>query len=49
MKLSDFIEELQKIAKKSGDPNAVDVRMADYLPVMRPKYKEGDVFITDQE
>lgn len=47
MKLPDFIKELQKISKRLKRPEGVEVRMADYIPVVSPVFIDNIVFITD--
>lgn len=49
MKLQQFIEALENIAKNVDNPKAIDVRMADYIPVVNPVLKDNTVFITDIE
>lgn len=47
MKLKEFIKELEDISKGISSPNEVEVEMADCIPVVKPIYKDGTVFITD--
>lgn len=47
MRLKEFIEELEDISKSIDCPDKVEVEMADCLPVVRPIFKDGTVFITD--
>lgn len=47
MKLSKFIDELQSIARRAKNPQEVEVRMADSIPVVKPILKKGTVYITD--
>ena len=47
MKLIQFIQELEDIAKNIDIPNSVEVEMADCIPVVRPVYKNNTVYITD--
>jgi hypothetical protein len=47
MKLKNFIKDLEEISKKVDDIDKVEVEMADCIPVVRPIYKNGTVFITD--
>jgi len=47
MELIEFIEALKDISKVADNPNIIEVRMADYAPVVKPIYKSNIVFITD--
>jgi hypothetical protein len=47
MKLKDFIKDLEEILSKIDRPDKVEVEMADCIPVVRPIFKDGTVFITD--
>ena len=47
MKLKEFIKELESISKNIDNPSKVEVGMADCVPVVKPIFKEGTVFITD--
>lgn len=47
MKLKTFIKELENIAINIENPDKVEVEMADCMPVVKPIFKEGAVFITD--
>ena len=47
MKLDDFIDELEKISRAVDNPEAISVKMADYIPVVKPVFKDNIVFITD--
>lgn len=49
MPLHEFIEQLQSIANAVDDARTVPVQMADTLPVVAPLYKDGVVYISDQE
>lgn len=49
MKLRDFIKELENISQSVDNPDRVEVKMADYIPVVSPVYKDNIVFITDIE
>lgn len=49
MTLKEFIKELVNISKKIDNSDAVEVKMADYIPVVKPIYKNNTVFITDIE
>lgn len=49
MKLKDFIKELENISQSIDNPDKVEVKMADYIPVVSPVYKDDIVFITDIE
>lgn len=49
MKLQRFIKELENIAKNVENPKAIDVRMADYISVVNPIFRDNTVFITDIE
>jgi len=48
MKLNKFVEALENIAKNTDKPDVTEVVMADYIPVAKPIFKDGMVFITDQ-
>ena len=47
MKLKEFIKELENISRNIDNPDKVEVEMADYIPVVKPVYKDNTVFITD--
>ena len=47
MKLIQFIQELEYVAKNIDRPDRVEVEMADCIPVVRPVYKNNTVYITD--
>ena len=47
MKLKEFIKELENISKSIDNPHKVEVEMADCIPVVKPIFKDGTVFITD--
>lgn len=47
MKLREFIKKLEDIFRNVDNPNKVEVEMADCIPVVRPIFKDGTVFITD--
>ncbi|MEK7500755.1 MAG: hypothetical protein AAB642_01365 [Patescibacteria group bacterium] len=47
MKLKKFIKELQNILKSVSNPDTVEVKMADCIPVVKPSLKDGTVYITD--
>lgn len=47
MKLKAFIQELENISRSIDNPDRVKVEMADCIPVVRPIFKDGTVFITD--
>ena len=47
MKLKEFIKGLENIAGNLDNPDKVEVTMADYIPVVKPIYKNNTVFITD--
>ena len=47
MNLSKFIKELENIRKQTDKPDQIEVRMADFISVVRPILKENNVFITD--
>ena len=47
MKLTKFITELKNISNKIDNPDTVEVEMADCVPVVKPIFKDGTVFITD--
>lgn len=49
MNLRDFIKELEKISEKVGQPEKVEVQMADTIPVVKPVFRDGVVYITDIE
>lgn len=49
MKLSKFIKELEKISKSVEHPEKVEVQMADTIPVVKPFFIDGVVYITDIE
>jgi len=43
MELIEFIEALKDISKVADNPNIIEVRMADYAPVVKPIYKSNIV------
>lgn len=47
MKLPNFIKELQNIARSVKRPDTVRVQMADTIPVVKPVFQDGVVYITD--
>lgn len=47
MKLNDFIDELKSISKSTDNPDMIEVKMADDVPVVSPIYYDNSVFITD--
>lgn len=47
MKLIQFIQELEDIAKNIDRPDRVEVEMADCIPIVRPVYKNNTVYVTD--
>ncbi|OGL85873.1 hypothetical protein A3I40_00645 [Candidatus Uhrbacteria bacterium RIFCSPLOWO2_02_FULL_48_12] len=47
MKLNKFIKELENIARRVDKSDDLEVEMADCIPVVRPVFKDGTVFITD--
>lgn len=47
MKLKEFIKELKRISHQVDNSDKVEVQMADCIPVVRPIFKEGTVYITD--
>lgn len=47
MKLKQFIQLLENIAKAVDNPGATEVQMADCVSVSVPILKENIVFITD--
>ncbi len=47
MKLIEFIKELKIISGNVAKPDEIEVEMADCIPVIRPIFKDGTVFITD--
>lgn len=49
MKLKEFIKELEDIANRSTAPDEIEVTMTDYIPVVKPKFKDGIVFISDMK
>ncbi len=49
MKLLEFIKALECIAKKTNNPEVVEVKMADYIPAVTPILKDDTVFITDYQ
>jgi len=49
MKLKNFINELNKILASTDKPNNVEVTMADCIPVVKPIFKDGVVYITDEK
>ena len=49
MKLKQFIKALESILENVDAPEAVEVQMADCIPVVNPILKDGTVFITDIE
>lgn len=49
MKLKQFISALENILENVDDPEVVEVKMADCIPVVNPVLKNNTVFITDIE
>jgi bisphosphoglycerate-dependent phosphoglycerate mutase len=49
MKLTQFVKALEKILENVDNPDLVDVRMADCIPVVAPILKDNTVFITDRK
>lgn len=49
MKLKTFIKELEDIEKNLDNPDTVEVEMADCIPVVKPVFIDGTVYITDEE
>ena len=49
MKLKQFISALENILENVGDPEVVEVKMADCIPVVNPVLKNNTIFITDIE
>lgn len=49
MKLKQFISALENILENVDDPEIVEVKMADYIPVVNPVLNDNTVFITDIE
>ena len=47
MKLNKFIKELEKISRRVSKSDKIKVEMADCIPVVKPIFKDGIVFITD--
>lgn len=47
MKLANFIKELQKISKSMKRTDKIEVQMADTIPVVKPIFQDGVVYITD--
>ena len=47
MNLKQFIKDLEEVSRKVSTPDKVKVEMADCIPVMKPIFKDGVVFITD--
>ena len=49
MKLKEFIKELENISKHVKNQEKIEVRMADYIPVVRPvlEIEDNTVVITD--
>ena len=47
MKLNKFIKELEKISRRVSKSDKIKVEMADCIPVVKPIFKYGTVFITD--
>ena len=47
MKLNEFIKALESIARSVEESDKVAVEMADSIPVVKPIFKDGTVFITD--
>jgi len=47
MKLNEFIKELENISRGVNGADKVEVEMADCIPVVKPIFKDGTVFITD--
>ncbi len=49
MKLREFVNELEIILKQGNGSEEFEVRMADYIPVVKPKCIDGVVYVTDVE
>lgn len=49
MKLKQFISALQNILEKVDNPEIIEVKMADCIPVVNPVLKGNTVFVTDIE
>lgn len=47
MKLKEFIKELENISRSIENPDKAEVKMADYIPVVKPIFKDDTIFITD--
>lgn len=47
MKLKEFIKELEDMSRNIENPDKVEVKMADCIPVVKPIFKDDTVFITD--
>ncbi|MBP6859909.1 MAG: hypothetical protein KBC69_04835 [Candidatus Magasanikbacteria bacterium] len=47
MKLKEFISALEKIVNKVDEPDTIEVRLADFAPVVSPVLKDNIVFVTD--
>lgn len=47
MKLDEFIKELEIISRSAVKQNEIEVKMADCIPVVKPIFKDGTVYITD--
>lgn len=47
MKLKEFIEDLTNILTSVDNLEKTEVKMADYIPVVKPVYRDKTVFITD--
>lgn len=47
MKLLKFIEELRRLSSGIHNVADIDVVMADSIPVVKPLYRGGVVYITD--
>lgn len=48
MKLKKLIEELNNIAKISNNSDSIEVQLADCAPIVKPIFKDGIVYITDE-
>lgn len=49
MKLKQFISALENIVENVDNPEIIEVKMADCIPVVNPILKDNTVFITDIE
>lgn len=47
MKLKEFIESLSHISTSVDNPENIEVKMADFIPIVKPVFKDKTVFITD--